>query len=97
MKTEGYKTIETGGYNEISRGGEHQKVETNGLGHIYANNIKYSHMTINSCGSSTKEYINRKKNREIKHRRLTKSRPSGRAPKNKERANNDTIYEIYIL
>ena len=39
MKTEGYKTIETGGYNEISRGGEHQKVETNGLGHIYANNI----------------------------------------------------------
>ena len=63
MKTEGYKTIETGGYNEISRGGEHQKVETNGLGHIFANNIKYSHMTINSCGSSTKEYTNRKKQR----------------------------------
>ena len=63
MKTEGYKTIETGGYNAISRGGEHQKVETNGLGHIYANNIKYSHMTINNCGSSTKEYTNRKKQR----------------------------------
>ena len=61
MKTEGYKTIETGGYNAISRGGEHQKVETNSLGHIYGNNIKYSHMTINSCGSSTKEYTNRKK------------------------------------
>ena len=89
--------MKTGGYKVVSRGGEHQKVEANGLGHIFANNIKYSHMTINNCGSNTKEYTNREKNREIKHRGLTKSRPSGRAPKNKERANNDTIYEIYIL
>ena len=61
MKAEGYKKIETGGYNEISRGGEHQKVETNGLGHIFANNIKYSHMTINDCGSNTKNIQTGKK------------------------------------
>ena len=61
MKTEGYMTIETGDYNAVSRGGEHQKVETNGLGHIFANNIKYSHMTINNCGLNTREHTNSKK------------------------------------
>ena len=34
MKTEGYKKTKTGGYKVVSREGEHQKVETNGLGHI---------------------------------------------------------------
>ena len=39
MKIERYRKTKTGGYQIVSQRGEHQKVETNGLGHIYANNI----------------------------------------------------------